>query len=61
MKELMKELDSVFKMISRIPVSGDNVDLMAASRERLRYVYASLKKMDEDASSEVEAKITNEI
>lgn len=55
MKELMKELDSVFKMISKIPVSGDNVDLMAASRERLRYVYASLKRLDEEKSCETES------
>ena len=55
MEELMRELDSVFKMISRIPVAGDNVDLMAASRERLRYVYASLKKMAEEQSCDTES------
>lgn len=55
MKEVLNELDSVFKMISRIPVTGDNVDLMAASREKLRRIYAMINKMDESKTDEVES------
>ena len=46
MEELMNDVDMVFKMISKIPVSGDAVDLMAASREKLRHVYSTLKNID---------------
>lgn len=55
MDELLRELDSVFKMISRIPVTGDNVDLMAASREKLRRIYATINKMNESKTDEVES------
>ena len=55
MDELMRELDSVFKMISRIPVSDDNVDLMAASRYRLRHIYAVVKKMNEEKTCDTES------
>ena len=55
MKEVLNELDSVFKMISRIPVTGDSVDLMALSREKLRRIYATINKMDESKTVEVES------
>lgn len=55
MDELLRELDSVFNMISRIPVTGDNVDLMAASREKLRRIYATINKMDKSKTNEVES------
>lgn len=51
----MRELDSVFKIISRIPVTGDNVDLMSEARERMRYIYASLKRMKEQQSCDTES------
>lgn len=53
MNDILKELDSAFQMISIIPVSGDAVDAMALVRNKLRKVYAELKKMDD--GNEVEA------
>lgn len=55
MNDVMRELDSVFKMISQIPVSGDNVDLMYASRDRLRHIYAVIKKMSEEQTCDTES------
>lgn len=51
MDELLKELDSAYRMISSIAVSGDSVDVMAAARAKLRKVYVGLK----DQSKEVES------
>lgn len=39
MKELRKELDQAYSLISSIPVNGDGVDIMAAAREHLRKAY----------------------
>lgn len=52
MEKLLKELDTAFGLISSVPVSGENVDVMAAARNKLRGVYAELKKL----SKEVETK-----
>ena len=54
MEHLMNELDSAFKMISKIPVSGDNVDLMAAAREKLRHVYSALRDMNANQKADTE-------
>ena len=43
MKEISKEIDSVFQIISVIPVSGDFVDVMAAARNKLRKIQTELK------------------
>lgn len=55
MKDLMKDVDSAFRMISSIPVSGDAVDVVAAARAKLRGVYARLEEMQnkENDTSEV--------
>ena len=47
MKEILKELDSIFKTISAIPVSGDSVEIMAAAKNKLRRVYAEIREIDE--------------
>lgn len=39
MKELREKLDKAFHLLSAIPVSGDNVEIMAAARELLREAY----------------------
>lgn len=39
MEELKNELAEVFRLLSVIPVSGDNVEVMAAVKERLRKAY----------------------
>lgn len=53
MNEILKELDSVFKMISTIPVSGDSVEVMAAAKNELRKVYAKVSEIgSENAQTE---------
>ena len=54
MEKLLKELDIAFSLISSVPVSGENVDVMAAARNKLRGVYAELKKLSENAKKEAE-------
>lgn len=39
MSELEKEIDQAFACLSTIPVSGDNVEIMAAAREHLRRAF----------------------
>lgn len=53
MNELSKEVNAIFEMISRIPVTGDAVDAMAIARAKLRNVYTELQKM-ENTEKEVE-------
>lgn len=48
--EVKKLLDEAFRLISSVPVTGDNVDIMAAARNKLRAVYRAL---DEDKKDEV--------
>lgn len=42
--DLLSEVDSVFKMISSIPVSGDAIDVFAVARSKLRNIHAELEK-----------------
>lgn len=46
MHELMEELDTVYKMISTVPVTGDHIDTLAAARSKLRKIYAGLTKIE---------------
>ena len=48
MKELAKEVNMVFEIISRIPVTGDAVDYMSAARAKLRNIHNQLQKMEAD-------------
>lgn len=50
--ELMKELDSVYKTVSSIPVTGDAVDAMAVVRAKLRKIYAELDKAKEEVTAD---------
>ena len=52
MEEIMKELDSVYKTVSSIPVTGDAVDAMAVVRAKLRKIYAELEKTKEEVDTE---------
>ncbi len=47
----MKELDIAFALISSVPVTGEAVDTMAAARQKLRGVYAELKKLSAEAKA----------
>lgn len=49
MEELIKEVEAAFQLLSAVPVSGDNVDVMAVVRNKLRNVHAGLKKLEEAA------------
>lgn len=46
MHEIMEEIDTVYKMISTVPVTGDHIDTMAAARSKLRKIYAGLTKIE---------------
>jgi hypothetical protein len=47
-QNILKELNSVFQLVSSIPVTGDAVDTMAVTRAKLRKIHADLKKLDEE-------------
>jgi hypothetical protein len=44
MDKILNELNSVYTVISSIPVSGDQVDAIAYARTKLRQIHAELKK-----------------
>lgn len=46
MDTILKELDVIFQLVSSIPVSGNDVDVMAAARNKLRKVYTQLKEQE---------------
>lgn len=46
-KDLKTELDTAFKLISALSVSGDTVDVVAAIRDHLREAY----RLTEDKSA----------
>ncbi len=52
MKELMKDINEAFVMVSGIPVTGDAVDAVAVVRAKLRKVYAELERLDAEAHHE---------
>lgn len=45
MEKIMEEINSAYKAISSIPVTGDSVDAMAVARAHLRKAYAGLETM----------------
>lgn len=47
----MKELDEAFKMLETIPVSHGSVEVMATAKNKLRRVYADLKKMTKEGDN----------
>ena len=47
-KEILKELDAIFKMVSSIPVTNDFIDVSAAARNKLRKVYTMVKMNDKE-------------
>lgn len=60
MEEIMKELDSIYRMVSSLTVNGDNVDIVAATRSKLRKVAASINEMNE-AAKENQSGSTEEV
>ena len=54
MEQLKKHLDTAFKAISKVPVSGDAVDLIALARAELRKAYEEATKPVEAAAAEKE-------
>lgn len=51
MRDIMKDVDSAFQMISSIPVAGDAVDAMAVARAKLKDAYRKLEAMAVEAES----------
>lgn len=52
MRDIMKDVDSAFQMISSIHVAGDAVDMMAVARAKLKDAYRKL----EEKAVEIESK-----
>lgn len=47
-KDLAKEINEIYQLISSLSVSGDAVDIVAAIRFRLQKIY---KEVNEDADA----------
>ena len=47
MDDVKKLINDALRMLSVIPVSGDNVDVMCAAKTKLRAAYAALSKKEE--------------
>lgn len=54
MDEILKELESVYQIISSIPVTHDSVDAMAVARSKLRKIYARLKETNAESTRKEE-------
>lgn len=52
MKETMNKLDMAYKNLMSIPVSGVNVEPMAAALHLIRDVFMDLDAMDKEAQKE---------
>lgn len=52
MKELMEELDYAYRLVSSVPVAGDDIDTISEARARMRNVFNELKRMDGEQKSE---------
>lgn len=52
LNDTMKRLDKAYNLVSRIPVTGDNVDIMALARMELRCVYADLAAMSKQEAND---------
>ena len=52
MKEILKEIESAYKIVSSIPVTGDSVDAVAVVRGKLRRAYSELEKLEKKSETE---------
>lgn len=53
MTNVQKKLDNAFRLLSAIPVHGDNVDIMARVRDLLREAYREMEvKPDADSTED---------
>lgn len=52
MEEIMNSINTAFKAISSIPVTGDSVDAIAVARAQLRKAYAELEKVKEEVNAD---------
>ena len=48
MKELMERLDKAYLWLSKLEVSGENVDFLAVAKQELRLAYKAAKKEEDD-------------
>jgi hypothetical protein len=47
-ENVLKELDSAFRIISTIPVAGDHVEGMAAAKAKLRAAYLLVEQAERE-------------
>lgn len=50
MQEIIESLDKAFLLLSKIPVAGESVDLLAMARQELRTAYKLLKEKKEETN-----------
>lgn len=48
MSEIKKTITEIYAILSNISVNGDSVEYMAASKAKLKAVYAELEKIGKD-------------
>lgn len=54
MTDLQKVIDTAFRLISSIPVSGDNVEIMASAKQNLRSAYAMAAEKEEPDGGQID-------
>ena len=56
MERILQRVNSAFRLISSLSVSGDSVDIVAEARNDLRVVYAEVKKLAAEQPKKEEKK-----
>ena len=51
MEEIMKKIDEAFRLISSIAVKGNDVEVMALAKTRLREAYSAAENHGEEEHS----------
>lgn len=54
MDEILKEIDDAFKLISTIPVTHDNVEIMAMAKHHLRNASSGLQILKDKENEKTE-------
>ena len=55
MEEIMKRIDEAFRLISSIPVKGNDVEVMAMAKSKLREAYGHAERIGkEDANGQTD-------
>lgn len=61
LKELQQILNRIFNLVSNIPVSGDNVEIMANAKSLLRTAFSKAGEMTEIVKENPPEECTEEV